>query len=275
MRRQQGFTMLEVLIAIGLTAMIGVGVWQLLNTALSTQEVTFGHMDELESLQRAMVIMSRDFTQLTTRPTRDEFGDSVPALSNRNQLYLLELTRAGWRNPLKAARSDLQRVRYELVESELRRGYWPVLDIGNEAEPRLQTLVSGIESMAVRFLDSQKEWQTQWPTDALLTKNELAAFPVALEITLVHQRYGSLRRLYDLPQWIPPTITAAGGGGNGSGNGGTGENEGTTDTSDTEGGQVPTEGEGQPDNFGHDSSREEIQPMPEPDFSQMPDEVQE
>ena len=127
---QRGFTLLEVLIAITITAVIGLGSWQLLNTAIRAYELSQANLQSLSQLQRAQLNISRDFTQLVPRAIRDEYGDYQPALKTEDGFYLVELTRAGWRNPLQERRSELQRVAYELSDGDLLRHHWKVLEIG-------------------------------------------------------------------------------------------------------------------------------------------------
>src|SRR5690606_41257566 len=107
--RARGFTLIEVLIAITITGMIGVGTYQLFSRVLMTQEAMETRSEKVERLQRTMAFLSRDFQQLAPRPIRNEYGDYEVAVSNRNTLYRGGLTRLGSRKPLRAARSEVRR----------------------------------------------------------------------------------------------------------------------------------------------------------------------
>jgi general secretion pathway protein J len=152
-----------------------------------------------------MLILSRDIQQISHRAIRDEYGDLQPAFSNRNRLYLMELTRSGWRNPMGAARSDLQRVSYELLDGELLRHYWTMLDRPQDSESVIQTLLTDIDTFSIRFMNDENQWTDSWPpeqtdTDDTRVSNHL--LPKAVEVTLEHNYFGTLKRLYDLPQFI-------------------------------------------------------------------------
>lgn len=235
--RQLGFTLLEVLIAIGITALIGLGTWQLLSGTIKAQEITQKNSERFEKLQKMMVIMSRDIKQLNTRAVRDEFGDLQPAITNQNTLYLLELTRSGWRNPMADNRSDLQRVSYELLDGELLRHYWKVLDRAQDSESVYQVLLNDIDSITVRFMQVDNQWADSWPPVA--TGNNPQAvnhlLPKAIEITIEHNYFGTLVRLYDLPQYLDMS-SAAGGGSGGTGSNGSSSESGGNDANNPQGG---------------------------------------
>ncbi|WP_068642059.1 type II secretion system minor pseudopilin GspJ, partial [Oleiphilus sp. HI0132] len=96
---QQGFTLLEVLIAIGITALIGLGAWQVLNSAITSSDRTQVHLEELNQIQKAMLIVKRDLSQVIGRSIRDEYGDYQNALDSSSDFYKIQFSRVGWRNP--------------------------------------------------------------------------------------------------------------------------------------------------------------------------------
>lgn len=222
-----GFTLVEVLIAISVTALIGLAVWQILNSTIRTQQVLSRQQGILESLQRTFLNMDRDFQQLVTRPVRNEFGDSEYTLSNRNTLYKIEFTRSGWRNPLGDKRSELQRVAYELQDRELRRTYWQVLDRAQDSEPRSVVLNDQISEFKLSFLTDKNQWVTEWPTDEVIDGAEGVAkysqLPKAVKIEIVHELYGKMYRIFSAAQTMDFTIDTnttnpGGSGGNNNNN---------------------------------------------------------
>ncbi len=204
--QNRGFTLLEVLIAIVITALIGLGSWQLLNSAIRTNELTQKRLDAFKELQRAMLFIKRDLRQLAARASRDEYGDYQPALSTRNQFYPLEFTRTGWRNPLQEQRSDLQRVAYELDGTDLRRYYWTVLDRAHDSAPRSRNLLSNVEEISFRFMNDSGGWSGTWPpeergnndsTEATDPMEKHNILPKGVELSLRHAQFGELKMLID------------------------------------------------------------------------------
>src|SRR5690554_7547150 len=109
--KMRGFTLLEVLIAVAITAMIGVGATQLLTNVIDSRQAIEIRAEQLASLQRFNMIVSRDMEQIINRPIRDEYGDEQPALMLESGQYLLEFTRAGWRKDRKSTRLNSSHVR--------------------------------------------------------------------------------------------------------------------------------------------------------------------
>ena len=77
---QIGFTLLEVLIAVTITAVIGLGVWQVINGVVNSRDRVNELAEQFDGLQRAMLLLERDVMQLVNRPARDIYGDFLPAL---------------------------------------------------------------------------------------------------------------------------------------------------------------------------------------------------
>ncbi|MCP5206741.1 MAG: type II secretion system minor pseudopilin GspJ [Hahellaceae bacterium] len=210
--RGNGFTLIEVLIAIAVTAALGLGVWQILNSTIRTQQVLARQQGILESLQRTFLLIDRDFQQLVSRPIRNEFGDTDYVISNRNTLYKIELTRAGWRNPLGDKRSELQRVAYELQDKQLRRTYWQVLDRAQDSEPRSMVLDENISAFKVSFLTDKNQWVGDWPTEESLGGEDgvakYAQLPKAMRVEIEHDLYGKIYRVFSAAQSLDLTADA-------------------------------------------------------------------
>ncbi|MFP3978511.1 MULTISPECIES: type II secretion system minor pseudopilin GspJ [Marinobacter] len=203
---QRGFTLLEVMVAISITAVIGIGVWQVLNNVIASRDRVDELAESFDGLQRAMLLMERDITQIVNRSARDIYGDFKPALTSREDDFSLMLTRQGWRNPLGIRRSSLQRVGWEYTGSELRRRYWPTVDQGQEDNSQDLMLLDGVTAFDLRFMNDQNSWQPEWPPEQAMaslspgTRPEIA-FPLAIEITLEHERFGEIVRTFVLPDF--------------------------------------------------------------------------
>ena len=205
---QAGFTLLEVLIAVTITAVIGIGVWQLLSGVISAKEGIDRVSGEFSRLQQAVVIVERDLAQIVFRPVRDAYGEALPAVTSRTDPWAIEFTRTGWRNPLQEVRSNLQRVAYEVVDETLRRNYWQVLDRAQDTGPREQELLQDVTGLSWRFLDNNREWQPDWPSDTQLQGLPInggaqVPLPLAIELIIEHRRFGRIRRLVDLGAFDP------------------------------------------------------------------------
>lgn len=230
MHPARGFTLLEVLVAVGVTALLGLGIWQVMAGVIRAREGVDQIADQFEQLQRVQSWLERDLLQYAPRPVREVYGDAAPAFRVGDERFLLEMTRQGWRNPLGDPRSDLQRVAYEWVGDELFRHYWTVLDRAQDTESRTQLMLKGVTGFRVRLLDQEGEWRESWPVATGDTASDasvaLLKTPRAVEVTIEHARFGAIRRLHLLPDFQPSLFQPV------SGPGGPGGNEGETPQDD-------------------------------------------
>lgn len=211
MKRCAGFTLLELLIAIAIFALLAVGTWRMLGAVIDSDEATRVQEQQLRELVRAVSAFERDVRQVVSRPIRDPYGESRAALLGEHQgdNDALELTRSGWRNPTGAQRSRLQRVRWQLSGERWERRYWTVLDQSQDSQPQVQNALDGVTAMKLRYMDDNGDWQDSWPPAGLTEDERLGRLPRALELTLEHRRYGELRRvlrLVDTPPRQAPQV---------------------------------------------------------------------
>ena len=203
--RQAGFTLLELLIAITIFAIIVTFVYAGLDVVLDTKNQTDEHLDHLAKLQLGLNLMERDLEETVNRPIRNEYGDSQPALQTGGfSGLILELTRGGFANPMKLPRSELQRVGYQLEDETLYRVTWPTLDRAQDSTPRRQKLFDGVKGMEIYYFDQSMERQTQWPPQQSGRQNQSDTdLPKAVEIILELDKWGKLRRLFRVSESIP------------------------------------------------------------------------
>jgi len=193
MKRPLGFTLLEVLVAMAIFSVIGLGAQQMLRTIIDTHEKTRDQIQGFSELSRAFVILGRDISQTVPRGIRDEYGEPLPPLILASGPYFIELTRTGWSNPIGLARSNLQRVAYELNDKgEIKRHFWLVLDRAEDSEPISQTVLTGVDDFRILMLTEDGESRDVWPDGE---SNSL--LPVAAEMILQTSAFGELRKVFN------------------------------------------------------------------------------
>ena len=195
-RSQHAFTLIEILVALFIFALVALISGQLLSRTLSAQDQLQDRGERLALVHRAMQIVQRDLLQLTNRPIRnsDDLERLGPLLINTDGF--LEMTRMGWRNPLRHSRSEMQRISYRLEDEKLIRGYWHTLDRGYDAEPAFQTMLEDVKRVEFYVLDIQGEEHKFWPP---MRQNEQVADPIAIILRIEIAPFGVIERIWQVP----------------------------------------------------------------------------
>ncbi|MES9825110.1 MAG: type II secretion system minor pseudopilin GspJ [Candidatus Thiodiazotropha endolucinida] len=203
--RSHGFTLLELLIAITIFAILATFVYSGLKVILDTEHQTSLYGQRIAKLQLGLNLMQRDIEQLVGRPVRDQHGDQQPALKSGGiSGILLELTRGGFSNPMQLSRSNLQRVGYVLEDNTLFRLTWPTLDRPRESEPHRQKLIEEISSLELVFYDKALQEKREWPPRTIGEADEdPSLLPVSIELKLELEDWGTIRRLFRAKQPVP------------------------------------------------------------------------
>ena len=87
LNRSQGFTLIEVLVAIAIFASLSVGAYQVLNQVQRSNEISMERSERLKTLQRALVFMDNDFRQMALRQARTNGEEPSPMLLQWKGLF--------------------------------------------------------------------------------------------------------------------------------------------------------------------------------------------
>lgn len=201
MKRIGGFTLVELLVALFITAILFAMGYGALNQALKNRESVQKQQDRLVALQRTMRTLVQDFAQTAPRPVRDGLGTgNEPALLSGNPTgVLVTLTRGGWSNPAGVQRASLQRVRYVLRDGKLYREAFPVLDAVIDVQPRSRTLIDRVKSVTFRYFEGN-QWRPEWPpaNSGGVAAQTLIWRPLAVEATIELEDWGKVTRIIEV-----------------------------------------------------------------------------
>jgi len=208
-RRAAGFTLMEVMVAITIFALIGVASYRMLSAVASSDERLARNGELLAGINRALWLLGQDLEQMVARPVRDGGGQPQPWLQlDINAELPLQFTRGGRANPLQLPRSTMQRVAWQVAlhpEHEdpdspyyndekryLLRYVWPMLDGAGARETALvQVVLPEVEAVEVAVRSKNGSVLNSWPDPAAPEER-----PVAVQIKLQHAQLGAVERWY-------------------------------------------------------------------------------
>lgn len=201
--RQRGFTLIEILVAMAILALIGVGALSLLNAATQTSDQIRDEGTRLNNVQRTFLFISNDMQQLTTRAVRDEYGDNLPSIKSDQQASApyVRFTRLGRRNPAKLLRSNLEHLAYSVEDNQLIRTSYTYADGMSESLGQKRPILDDVTDMKVEFFDGE-EWTDYWPLVQSPEEPGYMRLPVAVRLQLELVDYGILERLYAISDKI-------------------------------------------------------------------------
>ena len=197
MKRAQGFSLIEILVAVAILGVVSMMAFTGLRAILAARDQTNIMAGHLVSLQKAMATLERDFEQAANRPIRDQYGDIKDAMLSPEGKSIV-LTRSGYPNPANVRRSALLRVGYHLEEGILYRTTWTVLDGAHDNQKRVQPLLHDVKSLSFRFLDTGDTWTKEWPPQRP-EGYDVDLLPQGLELELELEWAGKLTRLFRIP----------------------------------------------------------------------------
>ncbi|MEI6893523.1 MAG: type II secretion system minor pseudopilin GspJ [Colwellia sp.] len=190
---QKGFTLLEVLLAIAIFSLVSLASFSIFDTVLRGDEISKIRSKKQNDLQRAFLLIERDFTQIAKRSMR--INGEAPTesfIQTADDSFLggeqaIAFVRNGWTNPgLLLPRGDMQSVAYRLVDETLERLHYNFVDAVGGQEPKIRPLITEVTSLAFEFYDGS-EWQEKWSGKTL---------PLAIAIEIESRDYGLIRRQF-------------------------------------------------------------------------------
>ena len=230
-RRARGFTLIEMLVAVFIAAVMFAIGYGAINQALKSRGTIRADQRKLLALQTAVRVMEQDFVQLAPRPIRSPEGqgwlpaimttgssassDSNGSISNSSGASgsgtsdtsgsgpppLVTLTRDGWSNPIGVQRPELERVAYVFEKGTLIREHWNVLDPTLSQLPVKRNLLKHLRSVRFLYLNYTRRWVTQWPPTVVgaETGTYLRERPLAVKVVLDTKDFGKIVRIFEIP----------------------------------------------------------------------------
>jgi general secretion pathway protein J len=192
---QGGFTLVELLVAMAILAVIASVSFRGLSSILEAESYVQTETRRWNDLAVVMAYMGRDLALAAPRSVRDDAGVVRAALivergSDEVQSQI-SVTRLG--DGAGASQRDLRRVGYRLRAGTLEYLVWPTADAAPNSAPAVNPLLDEVSEFQLRALGQDGAWSSIWPIGAPAN-----ALPRAVEAQLVFAQGKRITRVFSL-----------------------------------------------------------------------------
>lgn len=168
--RDAGITLVEMLVALAIFALVGLASFTTLDTILRVRDRTDGRLAQLAQLDRALVVFSRDLQQ----------ADPMTLTLNEGVLRTEMAQGQRYRSYLNAGDALIRETGARFDETPVR-----------------QTLFAPMATLSFRVLSASGVWSESWPVEG-------GSYPKGVELSLSVNRERKVLRLVALPQVVLP-----------------------------------------------------------------------
>jgi general secretion pathway protein J len=186
-----GFTLIEVLVALFIFAIVSTIMVSALHTLFSSQQSMEQRTNRFADIEMALILLSNDFEQIINRSIRVENGDREEAVIGSHSQ--ISFTHAGLINSQIQPQSNLQRSNYSLKNGSLIRTHWTALDRTSHTKVIHRQLLNHVKELNFEYIDNEGHIQDRWPMANQASAN---AMPQAIRITLTLDDLGNLSQTY-------------------------------------------------------------------------------
>ena len=195
-RPAAGLTLIELLVAVALLALLTVMAYRGIDSMSRTSQHSLAEGDRWQAVALFFERFANDVAQPARRPVRDGSGGAkpLPEWWGRQQVgddataAQLEFSR---KSP--AGRDEI-RLGYRLRDDKVELLIWNVLDRAPSSQPEVYVLLEDVGSLNFRYLDAAGTWQLTWPVAG---NAEVLPRAVAVEMDL--GKGVKLQRVFALP----------------------------------------------------------------------------
>ncbi|MES2905273.1 MAG: type II secretion system minor pseudopilin GspJ [Pseudomonadota bacterium] len=170
---EAGFTLVEMLVAMVIFAMLAVAGVGLLRASVDTQSAIDRSLSRLNGQERVAALFTADLGQAIARPLVGLGERRLPSFSGSPSS--ITLMRGGWANPDGQPRSTLQRVEWTGSQSNVSRIAHLFLDGSDPGQPAV--IQRDIEAFSLRYRRVDGSWVDRFES------SERELLPVAVELT--------------------------------------------------------------------------------------------
>lgn len=199
MKKMKGFTLLEILIALTIFAVLATITSSSLYYAFTTRNKVNAQANRLNNLQLAISIIQQDTSQIVDRAIRGNEMRLFPVIVGQPEY--MEFTRDGLSNPKSInKRSTLKRIALVCSEEKLIHRTWESLDTIDRNKYQDRVLIDNLDECHFSYLNHNLQSLPEWREQALNLDQRAETFPTALQINLSLKDWGKMNLLFIVPE---------------------------------------------------------------------------
>jgi general secretion pathway protein J len=188
-KQKGGFTLLELLVAITVFAVIAAAAYTGLSSATAAEVKIDEEGLKWKNLTFFFAHLERDLACFVDRPGTGQDGEKLPSMTGKmtdksGASVELAFARLG-RGSQSAAP---KRVGYRLNEGKIEALVWPALDLAPDSKPEIYEAMNGVGSFTVKFAAGgnwSQDWNAQSP-------------PRGVEVVVALKSGETIRRIFAL-----------------------------------------------------------------------------
>tara|TARA_B110001452_G_scaffold90743_2_gene74697 strand:+ start:3009 stop:3632 length:624 start_codon:yes stop_codon:yes gene_type:complete len=161
--REDGFTLIEVMVSVTIMALMSVLSYQAVNVVIEVNERSRSDLAEEAKLQRAWQIIGQDLLHLRPRTFVDERGSIESAYLTDPSDFGLRFSRGG--GPMiRSNPSGVRRIAYSInEEQQLQRQSWAITESIRDNEVSRLLILNGVEEILLEHLTPDYSYDPNWP----------------------------------------------------------------------------------------------------------------
>lgn len=194
----KGFTLIEILIALTIFAILATITSSTLYYAFNTRTRVNAQSEQLNRLQLAISIIQQDTTQIIERAIRGNEMHLFPFFVGMPDY--VEFTRDGQVNPnSNEKRSTLKRIALVCQKDRLLRRTWFSLDSIDRNKYNDKELLNQLSECHFNYITQSSQVLTEWREQALTQNQKKEPMPKAIQLNISIKNWGKMNMLFIIP----------------------------------------------------------------------------
>ena len=200
--RSGGVTLIEVLIAVTIFAVMSAFAYRALSSILTARERVAEENQKWRGIATFFARLEMDLTNATARDIRNSnnliegafIGSQTFAKETEAQLTFTRMGLPGASGTLAAP----QRIGYRIKNGTVEELIWPVLDQAPRTVPAVYSLLTGVSTLKLRYFSQNNSWQDSWPPPNI-GQSAVPKIPRAVGVELNLESGETITRVLILP----------------------------------------------------------------------------